>query len=42
MSSDLESSGVKTIEDVELKFRITDADTYDTIDETDTITFSAK
>ncbi|MBR1910499.1 MAG: hypothetical protein IJ821_07935 [Lachnospiraceae bacterium] len=42
MSSDLESSGVKSIEEAELKFRIVDEDTYDTIDETDPITFSAK
>ncbi len=42
MSSDLESSGVESIEEVELKFRITDEDTWDTIDESDTITFSAK
>lgn len=42
MSSDLESSGVESIEEAELKFRIVDEDTYDTIDETDPITFSAK
>ena len=42
MSSDLESSGVKSIEEAELKFRIVDEDTYDTIDETSPITFSAK
>lgn len=42
MSSDLESSGVSTIEEAELKFRITDADSYDTIIETDPVKFSAK
>ena len=41
MSSDLEASGVESIEEAELKFRITDADTYDTIDETDPIRFSS-
>ncbi len=42
MSSDLESSGVNTIEEVELKFHISDEDTYDTIVETDTVKFTAK
>jgi hypothetical protein len=42
MSSDLESSGVESIEEAELKFRITDADSYDTIDETEPISFSTK
>ena len=42
MSSDLKSSGVESIEEAELKFRIVDEKTYDTIDETDPITFSAK
>ena len=42
MSSDLESSGVTTIEEAELKFRITDEDTYETIVETDPVKFSAK
>ncbi|MCR5775732.1 MAG: hypothetical protein K6G42_11670 [Lachnospiraceae bacterium] len=42
MSGDLESNGIESIDEAELKFRIMDADTYDTIDETDTIAFSAK
>lgn len=42
MSSDLESSGVQTIEEAELKFRINDEDTYDTIDETEPISFTAQ
>ncbi|MCR5748112.1 MAG: hypothetical protein K6G03_10425 [Lachnospiraceae bacterium] len=42
LSSELEENGIDSINEVELKFRITDADTYDTIDESDNISFSAK
>ena len=42
MSSDLEASGVESVETAELKFRIVDSETYDTIDETDSVAFSAK
>ena len=41
-SSDLEENGIEKIEDVELKFHIYDADSYDTIAESDVITFSAQ
>lgn len=41
-SSDLEANGIKSIDQVELKFVIYDADTYSTIDESDAITFSAQ
>ena len=41
-SADLEKNGIVTIEEVELKFHIYDANTYDTIADTDAITFSAK
>lgn len=39
-SSELEENGIESIEEVELKFRIYDADTYSTITDTDPITFS--
>lgn len=42
MSSDLEKNGIESVDDIELKFRITDADTYEEIAATDPITFSAK
>lgn len=42
MSEDLEENDIETIEDVELKFHIYDIDTYDTIKDSDIITFSAK
>ncbi|NLG05347.1 MAG: hypothetical protein GX567_16220 [Clostridia bacterium] len=42
MSSDLEANGVESIEEVELKFHIFDVDSYDTIADTEPITFSAK
>ena len=42
MSSDLEENDIEAIEDVELKFHIYDIETYDTITDTDIITFSAK
>lgn len=41
-SSDLEENGIETIEDVELKFYIYDADSYDTIADSEVITFSAQ
>lgn len=42
MSSDLEENGIESIDEVELKFHIYDEDTYDTIADSDAITFSAK
>ena len=39
-SSDLEENGIESIEDVELKFHIYDANTYSTITDSDPITFS--
>jgi hypothetical protein len=42
MSSDLEENGIESIDDVELKFHIYDDDTYDTIADSDAITFSAQ
>lgn len=42
LDSDLESNNIEEISDVELKFHITDADTYDTIVDTEPITFSAQ
>ncbi|MCM1144213.1 MAG: hypothetical protein NC407_05840 [Lachnoclostridium sp.] len=41
-SSDLEENGIETIEEVELKFHIYDADSYSTITDTEPITFSAQ
>ncbi len=41
-SSDLEENGIDTIEDVELTFHIYDANTYSTIADSDTISFSAQ
>ena len=41
-SSDLEENGISAIEDVELKFHIYNADTYDTIADSDAITFTAQ
>lgn len=41
-SSDLEANGIESIEDVELKFHIYDADSYSTIADSDTITFTAE
>ena len=40
LSSDLEENGIESFDEIELKFRITDADSYMTIVETDPITFS--
>ncbi len=42
LSTDLEENGIETVEDVELKFHIYDEDSYNTIADTDAITFSAK
>lgn len=42
LSTDLEENGIESVEDVELKFHIYNADSYDTIADTDAITFSAK
>lgn len=41
-SSELEENGITEVNDVELKFRIYNPDTYDDIDNTDPISFSAK
>lgn len=41
-SSDLEENGIESIEEVELKFHIYDADSYSTIADSDAITFSAQ
>lgn len=40
--SELEENGIESIEEVELKFHIYDANTYDTIADSDPITFSAQ
>ena len=42
LSSDLEANGIESIETVELKFHIYDADTYETITDSDSITFAAE
>ncbi len=39
-SSDLETNGIESIEEVELKFHIYDVETYNTIADSDAITFS--
>lgn len=41
-SSDLEENGIETVENVELKFHIYDADSYSTIADSEPITFSAQ
>lgn len=41
-SSDLEANGIESIEEAELKFHIYNADTYDTIADSDPVTFSAQ
>lgn len=41
-SSDLEENGIETIQDVELKFHIYDADTYGTIADSDVVKFTAQ
>jgi len=42
MSSELEENGIESIDEVELKFRVYNSDSYETIAESDPITFSAK
>ena len=42
MSSDLEDNGIESIDEVELKFHIYNSDSYDTIADSEPITFSAK
>lgn len=42
LSSELEENGIETIEEVELRFHIYDADSYSTITDSDYITFSAE
>lgn len=42
LSSDLEENGIESIEQVELKFHIYDADSYSTIADSEPITFSAQ
>lgn len=41
-SNDLEENGIEAIEEVELKFHIYDADSYSTITDSESITFSAQ
>ena len=41
-SNDMEENGIQTIEEVELKFHIYDADSYSTIADSEPITFSAQ
>ncbi len=41
-SSDLEENGIEAIKEVELKFHIYDVDSYSTIADTESITFSAQ
>lgn len=42
LSSDLESNGIESVEDIEVNFHIYDVDSYDTIGDTGAIAFSAK
>ena len=42
MSSELEENGIESIVEVDLKFRVYNSDSYETIAESDPITFSAK
>lgn len=42
LSSDLEANGIESVDEVELQFHIYDADNYNTIADTDAITFSAQ
>jgi hypothetical protein len=42
LSSELQDNGIESIEEVELKFHLYNVDTYETIADSDTITFSAK
>ncbi len=40
MSSDLDSNGITSVDDVELVFRVSDPDTYDNIFTSDAVSFS--
>lgn len=42
LSSELEENGITSIEEVELRFHIYDADSYSTIADSDYVTFSAE
>lgn len=42
LSSELEENGIKSVEEVSLKFKILDPDSYETIDKSDEITFKTK
>ncbi len=42
LSSDLEANGITDINEIELKFKIIDSETYNTITETDSIKFNTK
>jgi hypothetical protein len=42
MSSELEENGIESIDEIELQFHIYNVDTYDTIADSDPITFSAQ
>lgn len=42
MSSDLEANGITLVDQVELKFHIYNAESYDTIADSDVITFTAQ
>ncbi len=42
MKSDLETNGITSVDEIELKFKILDPDSFQTIATTDAITFSAK
>ncbi len=42
LSSELEENGIEAVDEVELKFHIYDLDSYDTIADSDPITFTAK
>lgn len=42
LSSDLEKNGITSVDEVELKFRVRDKDTYEVLFETDPIKFSTK
>ena len=42
MSSELETNGIESIDEIELQFNIYNVDTYDTIADSDPITFSAQ
>lgn len=42
LSSEMEENGIESVDEVELKFHLVEADTYKTIKDTDPISFSAK